>query len=338
MADNAMEYSQLSLYIHIPFCRSKCNYCDFNSFSGLSHAIPAYLEAIQKEIVAWSTLSARCDLPFVSARSEKLSVGTIYLGGGTPTSLDGQDIAAIISACRNAFQVEPGAEITVEANPGTIDKAKLGHMLMAGVNRLSIGVQSFNNGILRLLGRTHTSQEIHEAIKSAREAGFDNVSLDLIYGIPNETMGVWQEDLEQAVELNPTHLSLYGLSVEDGTPLAAEIASGRLPEPDLDLAADMYIRAEEMLSDFGYAHYEISNWAAPGRSCRHNLSYWRNLPYVGIGAGAHSSFCAVRLSNVCDPLAYIARLNELSPMQSAKATGDSFVSAARNLGGVTDVL
>ncbi|MBI2863819.1 MAG: radical SAM family heme chaperone HemW [Chloroflexi bacterium] len=314
MANNGAESSQLGLYIHIPFCRSKCRYCDFNSFAGLSRLIPAYLEAVRKEMVAWSALSARGGLPSVARDAKKLRLNTIYLGGGTPTLLGGEAIAALLSACRASFQVEPDAEITVEANPGTIDVAQLRSMLVAGANRLSIGVQSFNPNLLPLLGRNHTRQDVVGAYRAARKAGFDNVSLDLMYGIPTETLEDWEKDLEQAVELEPDHLSLYGLSVEQGTALWAEIDGGRLASPDPDLAADMYIRADEHLSQHGYDHYEISNWARPGRRCRHNLLYWRNLPYIGVGAGAHSSFCSVRLANVRDPAEYIARLTPALPV------------------------
>jgi oxygen-independent coproporphyrinogen-3 oxidase len=253
----------VSLYIHIPFCRAKCAYCDFNSYSGLDHLFEKYVHALQREM-RWVR------------RGRSLKVKTIYLGGGTPTVLPLESLGEILDACREHFMIAEGAEITVEANPGTVDGGYLAGLLETGVNRLSLGVQSFH--------------------------------LDLIYGLPWQALSSWQTTLQQAIYLQPDHLSLYCLSVEEDTPLGQCIARGELPAPDPDLAAEMYTLAEEALDKAGYVHYEISNWAQPGHECCHNLTYWRNRSYLGLGAGAHSYFDKKRWHNVLSPAEYINRL------------------------------
>ncbi|HIC94723.1 MAG TPA: radical SAM family heme chaperone HemW, partial [Anaerolineae bacterium] len=234
----------VSLYIHIPFCRAKCAYCDFNSYAGLEHLFAPYVRALAREIEL--------------ARGWHLQARTIYLGGGTPTVLPLDLLGEILAACRRAFRVPEGAEVTVEANPGTVDGDYLAGLLGLGVNRLSLGVQSFDDGELRLLGRIHTAREAVEACHLAREAGFDNLNLDLLYGIPRQTLAGWRETLRRAFDLRPDHLSLYALTLEEHTPLARRIAEGEVPAPDDDLAAEMYVLAEEMLAEAGYVHYEIS--------------------------------------------------------------------------------
>jgi oxygen-independent coproporphyrinogen-3 oxidase len=196
----------------------------------------------------------------------------------------------------------------MEANPGTVSAEALAGLRRLGVNRLSLGVQSLHDDELELLGRIHTAAEAAEAVSLARAAGLDNLSLDLIYGLPRQPLAAWQADLEQALDLAPDHLSLYALSVEEGTPLAAAVAAGHLPEPDPDLAADMYELAHERLDAAGYVHYEISNWARPGFECRHNLGYWRNEPYLGLGAGAHSYLDGRRRAAVSRPAEYVRRV------------------------------
>jgi len=309
----------VSLYIHIPFCRAKCAYCDFNSYPGLGHLFEKYVRALQAEMrwVGWR-------------RSLKLN--TIYLGGGTPTVLPLALLGEVLDACREYFTVAEEIEITVEANPGTVNGSYLTGLLEMGVNRLSLGVQSFHNDELRLLGRIHTAAQAVETYRLARKlypdgstssprrlvegrcpelvegVGFGSVNLDLIYGLPWQTFSSWQSTLRQAIHLQPEHLSLYCLTVEEDTPLGQRIAQGELPAPDPDLAAEMYSLAEKMLSRAGYVHYEISNWAQPGHECRHNLAYWRNQPYLGLGAGAHSYFDQKRWHNVLSPAEYITRL------------------------------
>jgi oxygen-independent coproporphyrinogen-3 oxidase len=317
----------VSLYIHIPFCRAKCAYCDFNSYPGLGHLFGKYVRALQAEM-RWVS------------RRRSLKLNTIYLGGGTPTVLPLALLGQVLDAYREHFTVAEEIEITVEANPGTVGGSYLKGLLEMGVNRLSLGVQSFHDDELRLLGRIHTAGQAIETYRLARQlcpdsstnsprrlvegrcpdsspssprrlvegVGFGNVNLDLIYGLPWQTLSGWQATLRQAIHLRPDHLSLYCLTVEEDTPLGQRIAQGELPAPDPDLAAEMYTLAEETLDRVGYVHYEISNWAQPGHECRHNLAFWRNQPYLGLGAGAHSYFGQKRWHNVLSPAAYITRL------------------------------
>ena len=286
----------VSLYIHIPFCRSKCVYCDFNSYAGLEHLHQPYLEALALEI-------ARAGRELSSP-----AVATIYLGGGTPTVLSLEGLGRILQACREAFAVDEEAEVTSEANPGTIDLGYLEGLLGLGVGRLSLGVQSLQDEELGLLGRIHTASEAQACYRMARRAGFRNINLDLIYGLPGQTMESWEYTLREALAWEPEHLSLYSLSLEPGTPLEAEVAQGWLPRPDEDLAAEMYLLAEGLLEEAGYDHYEISNWALPGYQCRHNLTYWHNQDYLGFGAGAHSRLPGRRYWNLRPPEEYIRRL------------------------------
>lgn len=287
----------ISFYVHIPFCRRKCYYCDFNSYAGLEHLFKPYVEALLREI------------SYLACLSGPEAGESLYFGGGTPSLLPPELIQVVVEGLRENFGLLPGAEVTLEANPGTVDRAFLEALLDIGVNRLSLGAQSFNSDELALLGRIHSPEEIEKAFKEAREAGFGNVNLDLIYGLPAQSMDSWRITLEKALELEPEHLSLYALTLEEGVPLAQQIASGELPAPDEDLAAEMYCLAEELLEKAGYEHYEISNWAKPGFACWHNIRYWLNLPYLGFGAGAHSFWGSMRWHNVLDPKEYIRILS-----------------------------
>jgi oxygen-independent coproporphyrinogen-3 oxidase len=266
----------LSLYVHIPFCAAKCRYCDFNSYAGQEHLIPAYTGALLREAEMWSATHP-------SWRAE-----TIFFGGGTPSLMPLPEMERFLDGLRRYFRPAPDAEVTLEANPGTVGEAYLSSLRKVGVNRLSLGVQSFRDDELAFLGRIHSAKDARQAYWAARSAGFDNVGLDLIFGLQDQTVDRWLESLEEAIGLGPEHLSLYALTVEEGTPLADDVALGRTPAPDPDLQADLYSRAGERLEPAGYDHYEISNWARPGRQCRHNLTYWRNGFWLGLGAGAHS--------------------------------------------------
>jgi oxygen-independent coproporphyrinogen-3 oxidase len=292
----------ISLYIHIPFCRAKCVYCDFNSYPGLDALFDGYTAAVVHEMELAGPARAR----------------TIYVGGGTPTVLPLSFMARILNTARSAFRVDPEAEVSVEANPGTVDVETLADLMALGVTRLSLGVQSFDERELRLLGRIHTTTEAVDAFHAARQSGFDNINLDLIYGLPGQTLDAWQATLEQSLVLQPAHLSLYALTVEEGTPLAAIIGRGGLPTPDPDLAAEMYESARDTLSAAGYVHYEISNWAmAPAYQCQHNQTYWRNEPYLGIGAGAHSWSGGRRWANAAAPAEYTLRvLDGVRPVET----------------------
>jgi len=283
----------VSLYIHIPFCEAKCAYCDFNSYAGLEHLYDDYVEALVEEMAIVGGLFS-------------LRGRTIYLGGGTPTVLSLQQLKRILEGCLQAFVIDEGAEVCCEANPGTVDLPYLESLLHLGVGRLSLGVQSLHDDELQLLGRVHTSAQAREAYQMARQAGFENLNLDLIYAFPGHTLKRWRATLERAMALGPEHLSLYPLSLEKGTPLWGRVERGEVRAPDDDLAAEMYLLAEKLLE--AYRHYEISNWAKPGYECRHNLTYWRNEGYLGFGAGAHSYYGGRRSWNVAWPEEYIRRL------------------------------
>jgi len=290
-----MRSARLALYVHIPFCQAKCPYCDFNSYAGLESLMAPYVDALIAEMALWreATRDAR--------------VNTVFFGGGTPSFLPLAETERIFTALGRSFSARggPDAEITTEANPGSADSARLDGLRQMGFNRLSLGVQSFQDDELRLLGRVHSAAEARQAYRAARRAGFENVNLDLIYGLPGQPLAAWQRTLAEAIALRPEHLSLYALTLEEGTPLAADVARGRPPAPDPDLAADMYLWAGEALAAAGYQQYEISNWALPGRRCRHNLVYWHNEPYLGLGAGAHSCLGGFRFAAVRDPSRYI---------------------------------
>ncbi|MDI6693880.1 MAG: radical SAM family heme chaperone HemW [Anaerolineales bacterium] len=292
-----------SVYIHIPFCTHRCGYCDFNTYAGLQDLIPDYTTALIEEI-RW--MGGEVD--------KKLPIHTIFFGGGTPSLLPIAEIERILSALRSAFALQEGAEITLEANPGTLAADYLVALRRLGVNRLSLGVQSANPGELRLLERQHDYSDVTRAVSWARRAGFDNLNLDLIFGLPEQPLSAWQRTLELTLDLAPEHFSLYALSLEHGTPFGAWARRGLLSTPDPDTAADMYEWASEKLAMHGYTQYEISNWArhdAGGNllTCRHNLQYWRNLPYLGLGAGAHGYANGLRTANVLSPMAYIERLH-----------------------------
>ena len=265
--------------------------------------MPPYVQALITE----------CQL-LAQAAGKRLPVHSIFFGGGTPSLLDPEEIGRILAALRIAFTVSDDAEISLEANPGTLDLEKLQGLKHEGVNRLSFGVQSANPEELRLLERQHDFEDVIRAVSWARQAGFDNLNLDWIFGFPGQSLASWQRNIQLAVQLHPEHLSLYALSIEHGTPFKELSSRGLLPNLDPDLAADMYEAASEALAAAGYWQYEISNWAKPAadgrpQTCRHNLQYWRNLPYAGLGAGAHGFLAGYRTANVLAPAAYINRLS-----------------------------
>jgi len=305
----------VGVYIHVPFCRFKCTYCDFNAYAGMRSLYAPYARAVAREISARAALHA-------------LRSTTIYLGGGTPSLLPLPMLAEILAACRASFDVSPDAEISLEANPGTLDAAYLEGLRVLGVNRLSLGVQSAHQAELDFFKRGHSFSDAVEAVRLARAAGFDNLSVDLIYGIPRQTMAMWQETVNRTLELAPDHVSMYCLTIEERTTLALWVRRGQVPPPDDDLAADMALWADERLAAEGLARYEISNWARPGWQCRHNLIYWRNAPYLGLGAGAHSSFGGKRFWNAAHPREY-TRLIEAG--QSAVA-GSEDIRRALEMG------
>lgn len=281
----------MALYIHVPFCRRKCGYCSFVSGADRADDINAYVDAVRVEL---------------ARRAGGETLTSIYFGGGTPSLLSAGQLGDIFAAVRLHFNIRENAEISLEANPGTVDEDYLAEIRRLGINRLSLGFQSLDDAELGLLGRIHTAAEAREALAAARRAGFDNINLDLIYGLPGQTLAAWRRTLETAIDLHPEHLSLYALTLEPDTPMYRDVESGRLPAIDPDRAADQYELAEDMLDGADYRHYEISNWALPGRECRHNLVYWNNEPYLGIGVAAHSSVGGHRLANTDDLDAYLA--------------------------------
>ncbi len=292
-----------SLYLHIPFCRHRCAYCDFNTYTGLDDLKEAYAQALAAEVHQMAAV----------AREDRPPVHTVFFGGGTPSLISPAALAQIVQSVRDHFDLLPGAEISLEANPGTVDDAYLEALRALGVNRLSFGMQSANRAELALLEREHNFQAVADAVAMARAAGFDNVSLDLIYGLPDQSLSAWEHSLRAALDLAPDHLSLYCLTIEQGTPMHRWLQQGHIAAPDPDLAADQYEAACALLDAGGWEHYEISNWARPGRACRHNLTYWRNGDYLGLGAGAHGHAAGYRYAVVKQPRVYIRRLRDGRP-------------------------
>lgn len=290
-----------SLYLHIPFCHTRCHYCDFNTYAGMLPLREPYVRALLSEIAQAGELARH---PNGKARRTR----TIFFGGGTPSLLTVPQMARLLQACRQAFAIDPGAEISMEANPGTLSPGQLQGLHEIGVNRLSFGAQTFDAGLLQTLGRIHTPEEITQAVQTARLAGFTSINLDFMFGLPEQSMSQWQETLDQALKLRPEHLSLYSLIIEEGTAFHTWAHEGRITPGDEDLCADMYEYAEKRLLAEGYHNYEISNWSLPGHECLHNLTYWWNLPYIGMGAGAHSFFGGQRFSDILDPQEYIRQL------------------------------
>jgi len=284
------------LYFHIPFCRRKCPYCDFYSRTDLT-VLPSFLDALQRELV----LRAEPDL----------AVDTVYFGGGTPSLCPPEAVGEILAQVKSWFSLSETAEITLEANPGTIDADGLVRLRAAGVNRLNLGIQSFREEGLRLLGRIHNRDESLAAVAKARAAGFDNLGLDLIYGLPGQTLHDWRSDLSQALALRPSHLSCYILTLESGTPMTCEVQAGRLRPPEEAHVVAMFEATASLLKKAGYDHYEISNYArSPDLRSHHNLKYWRFEPYLGFGPGAHSYREGVRSWNRADLELYCQHLAE----------------------------
>ena len=291
-----------SLYFHIPFCAHRCAYCDFNTYARQVDSIPAYVEALRNEIKA------------VGKSTSRLSVGTIFFGGGTPSLLTAEQYRDIFQSIHAYFDVSTKAEISLEANPGTVSAEYLRELRALGFNRISYGVQSANPEELHMLERIHSYSDVVDAVRWSRRAGFDNLNLDLIYGLPEQTLERWQHTVKLSLGLHPEHISAYALTLEHGTPFGRWAAKGLLPIPDPDLAAEQYEWTMDFLASEGYVQYEISNWALPGKECQHNLQYWRNLDYLGFGAGAHGYAGGFRYSNVLRIKTYIDRLT--SPLSS----------------------
>ena len=272
--------TSIAVYVHFPFCLSICPYCDFDRQATGFERVETYLSLVRRELEQYSPRT----------------VHSVFFGGGTPSLMEPAQVSAMLDAIRARFDVEAGAEITLECNPGDADIEKLRRFRSAGVSRLSVGVQSLDDRFLRLLGRRHSSDTARQAARWAREAGLA-INLDFMFGLPGQSLAHWQLTLDEAVALQPDHLSCYLLTVDEKVPLGRDVAAARLVLPDDDELGAMYDLTRERLADAGYQQYEISNWAQPGRACRHNLTYWRDEPWIGLGAGAASSLEGRRWKN-----------------------------------------
>lgn len=310
----------VSVYLHIPFCHRKCHYCDFNTYAGMLGLRERYVDALRAEILLAGERARRED-----GRPRRCR--TIFFGGGTPSLLTVEQVATLLDACRTAFQVDEDAEVSLEANPGALEYGHLNELRAAGVNRLSMGAQSLDGGLLKWLSRIHSPEDVIRAYSDARSAGFDNVNLDFMYALPGQSLATWADTLDRAIALGPDHLSLYSLIVEEHTPLHTWVAQGRVIPADEDMAADMYELAQERLRVAGYRRYEVSNWSRPGLECRHNLTYWHNLPYIGLGAGAHGWYAGRRYEEAKPINEYIERV-KMSGKDGERRAGDYLPAAA----------
>lgn len=290
-----MKHPSIELYLHIPFCVRKCAYCDFLSFSCGKEKQETYLKKLLEEIEAGGDIC------------KKYAVSSIFVGGGTPSLTDSEWIVEIFSKIRENYCLEPDAEISLEANPGTLDAKKLSDYRRAGINRLSLGLQSANNEELRLLGRIHTWEEFFESFRLARLSGFSNINVDLMSALPGQTEESWRETLAAVTALSPEHVSAYSLIIEEGTPFYERYGdgAGQTLLPDEETDRQMYRITGDFLKNCGYTRYEISNYARPGYACRHNLGYWSGVPYLGFGLGAASYFQGARFSNTSDMDEYL---------------------------------
>ncbi|MBC8014472.1 MAG: radical SAM family heme chaperone HemW [Sporomusaceae bacterium] len=284
---------KIGLYIHIPFCQQKCLYCDFPSSANLTHLYQSYVTALCREISGLGGVLSGD------------TIDTLYIGGGTPTVLSADCLQQILQQVNRSFSIDSNAEMSIEANPGTIDQEKLLVLQSGGINRISFGVQTFSDQLLSSIGRIHSAAQAIEAVTMAKQAGFNNINIDLMYGLPGQSVQQLRDSIIQAVELNVTHISAYGLKVEEGTPFAAMQDQGTLILPDEDDDEAMYELINQLLPQRGFMRYEISNFAKDGYECAHNLKYWQYQPYLGVGAAAHSFWQKERLANITDVLSYI---------------------------------
>ena len=325
-----MSNKTLGLYIHIPYCVHKCGYCDFNSHPIKHDEMDAYVDALNIELNYYA-----------EKYSSIGTVNTIFLGGGTPTTLSSCLLEKILRECKNKFNVTTDAEITIEANPATISAEKLRLIREIGYNRISIGAQSFHENELKLLDRVHGVEEIHTTVKRARDAGFNNLSLDLMFAIPNQTLNEWENNIYQALDKNPEHLSTYNLTIEPGTAFWKMQSNGKLTMPENSHQYEMYRRTIELLKNNGYNHYEISNFSREGKECRHNITYWQNTNSIGLGAGASSYLSGLRFKNTNLPAHYIQKIQDKNmPVESSEsleprqAMGETIMLGLRLLQGI----
>lgn len=293
----------LGLYLHVPFCMKKCGYCDFLSWKGTEEEQETYVQGLLKEIESYREF----------AKGYKVS--TVFLGGGTPSILSGEQIERILGAVSDVFMMDKHAEITLEMNPGTVTEEKLRSYKKAGINRLSIGLQSVKNENLKLLGRIHTYEEFLQSYELARQEGFKNISVDLISSLPGQTLESWKEELQEIVRLNPEHVSVYQLILEEGTPFYETYADHPELLPDEEVSREIYLSTGRILSEAGYEQYEISNYAKPGQESRHNLKYWDRADYLGLGLGAASMVRNIRMTNTRDLKTYLGHCSQPKTMR-----------------------
>ena len=325
-----MNPAPLGFYVHVPFCTVKCSYCDFNSFAGIEDMQSEWLQAALTEVELWA--------PRLADRQ----VSTVFIGGGTPSLLSGESVRLLLDTIRTSVDIAVDAEITLEANPESVEPRRLETYRDAGVNRISMGVQSLDSSELVFLDRIHSAERAESAFAMIRAAGFDNVNLDLIYGLPGQSLETWQSTVEQVLHWNrggPDHLSCYALTVEEGTPLAARVSAGSVIEANPDHVAEIADWTAGRLSSAGFEQYETSNYARNGLKCRHNLIYWRNQEYAAIGPGAHGFVDGVRFHVVRSPRVYIDRLRR--PGTSSDAGEDlpsPAIAGAERVGEVEHVI
>jgi oxygen-independent coproporphyrinogen-3 oxidase len=306
----------LSLYIHIPYCVRKCPYCGFYSTSYSPQDADNFLFGLQRE-------AARCQTSIDIGR-----INSIYIGGGTPTVLSLGQLGRLMGIIKEQFSFDDYAEFTIEANPNTVTKSMLAFLLEQGVNRLSLGIQSFSGKMLSILGRLHTVEQAVDTFRLARSAGFKNIGIDLIFGIPGQTMEQWQETVDAAAALKPDHISAYSLSLDEGSQFMQLAKAGRFALPEDELAAEMYELVVRKLCNAGYLRYEISNFSLPGFECRHNQNYWERGEYLGLGPGACSFLAGKRYDNIADTAEYVRRLSlGLTAIEAEETVGAA--SAAR---------
>jgi len=326
-----MEKQPLGLYIHIPYCIHKCGYCDFNSHPIKHDEMDHYIDALVAEMQHYAKIYSNTNI-----------IKTIFLGGGTPTTLTVYQLERILKECVKEFKVAPDAEITIEANPATIDIEQMKSIRQTGYNRISIGVQSFDKTELKLLDRAHGPEEVHSTVDCARKAGFDNLSLDLMFAIPNQSLSSWESNLDKALEKNPEHLSTYNLTIEQGTAFSKLQSNGKLIMPEDGHQLELYKKTIERLTKKGFHHYEISNFARQGKECKHNITYWENTNTLGLGAGASSYINGTRFKNINLPAHYIRQVKEgktavehSETLEPRQAMGETIMLGLRLLQGIS---
>jgi len=329
--------SDLSFYVHIPYCVKRCGYCDFNTYTPSELREGGTLETVSGDYID----AVLHEIDIAHAQAPEAKVPTIFFGGGTPSLLPPRDLGRVISAIKEKWNLAQDAEVTLEANPDSVDAARLAELRAAGFNRVSFGMQSAVPHVLKVLDRTHNPENIAKVVEGARAAGFESISLDLIYGTPGESLEDFRTSVTTALELGVDHLSAYALIVETGTKLAAQIKRGELTMPNDDLMADMYLLVDRLCEEAGMSWYELSNWSTPGHESRHNIAYWRNANWWGLGPGAHSHIDGMRWWNMKHPTAYKnALFAGASPLQESEVltpqqkSDESIMLSIRMRGGI----